>query len=91
MNKHELLNELSQGMDLSSFTSFAHLYNIDYKCVIETTIYEMTLNDKSGYDLCSKINEIYKNMTCRNLNSGKLSLKELQDVFSKIYVDVRFE
>lgn len=91
MNKQELINELNNGMDLSTFTTFAHLYNVDYKCVIETSIYEMIINVKNEYDLCSKINEIYKNMTCRNLNSGKLSLKELRDMFSVIYADIRFE
>jgi hypothetical protein len=91
MNKQELINELNNGMDLSTFTAFAHLYNVDYKCVIETSIYEMIINVKNEYDLCSKINEIYKNMTCRNLNSGKLSLKELRDMFSVIYADIRFE
>ena len=91
MNKHELLNKLNQGMDLSSFTSFAHLFNIQYQCIIETSIYEMIINGKEDYDVCSKINEIYRNMTCKNLNSGRLTLKELQEVFGKIYVDVRFE
>ena len=90
--KHELLKELQEGtMDLFTFTAFTHLYDIDYKCILDTPVYELTINGKNDYDVCSKINEIYKNMTCRNLNSGGLTFDELQEVFSKLYVNVKFE
>ena len=90
--KQELLKGLEEGtMDLFTFTTYTHLYNVEYKCILDTPVYELTIDGKNGYNVCSKINEIYKNMTCKNLNSGRLTFDELQEVFSKIYVDVKFE
>lgn len=91
MSKQELLNELYQGMDLDTFMTYAHFYNVPYKCIIDTPVYELTLNDVDEYNMCSKINEIYKNMTCNNLNSAGLTLNELQETFNKIFVNIKFE
>ena len=90
--KQELLKRLQEGtMDLFTFTTFTHLYDVDYKCILDTPVYELTINSKNNYNVCSKINEIYKNMTCKNLNSGSLTFDELQEVFSKLCVNVKFE
>ena len=92
MSKQELLSGLENGvMDLNTFLVYAHLNEIDFKCILDTPVYELTIDGKNEYNVCSKINEIYKDMTCRNLNSGILNLDDLQEVFSRIYVNVKFE
>ena len=92
MMKQELLNKLYsnseyENISISDFVTLAHFYNIEFECCVETPIY----NYKIIEDVCSELNKLYKEMTCKNLYSNKLYYKELNDVFNEIKAVVIFK
>lgn len=89
--KQELLNRLYSDVEyekltISEFLTLAYFYNVDVKCCIETPIYTFNILD----DICHKLDELYKEMTYKNLYSSKLLYNELAYKFNDIHVKILF-
>lgn len=85
MYKYKLLNQLYSKSEydqltISDFMTLVHLYNVNIECYVETPVYSYKITK----DVCSELNRLYKEMTCRNLYSGKLTIRELNNKFNEI-------
>ena len=87
MCKRDLLMSFYKGTEtLDNFLTMAYSENIEVMCIVKTSIYEFMVSD----NLCDRLNKLYKDMTCRNLNAGLLTYDEIRDKFDKIQTLVNF-
>lgn len=85
MYKYKLLNQLYSKskydrLTISDFMALAHFYNVNIECYVGTPVYSYKITK----DICYELNRLYKEMTCRNLYSGKLTIRELNSKFNEI-------
>ena len=87
MCKRDLLMSFYKGTEtLDNFLTMAYSENIELMCIVNTPIYEFMVSDI----LFDRINKLYKDMTCRNLNAGLLTYDEIRDKFDKIKTQINF-
>lgn len=87
MCKRDLLMSFYKGTEtLDNLLTMAYSENIEVMCIVKTPIYEFMISD----NLCDRINKLYKEMTCRNLNAELLTYDEIRGKFDKIKTQINF-
>ena len=79
----------SEELSLLEFTTLADIYDVPYTFIINTEAYIYVFNDKDI--LWNEIDKLYYKLTCRRINSGGMTLSELQECFKRIGAGVNVE
>ena len=80
---HKFYGDEYETITLDDLLTLSYFNNVEVLCIVKTPIYEFMITE----DICTRLNKLYKNMTCRDLNVNSLILlNNIQVLISIIYL-----
>lgn len=74
----------NEELTIMDFTTLADIYKVPYKFKLYTSV--RTYEFDENCILYKELDDLYYNLTCRRLNSYKLTLSELTAKFNEIHI-----
>jgi hypothetical protein len=83
---HKFYGDEYETITLDELLTLSYFNSVEVLCIVKTPIYEFMITE----DICNRLNKLYKNMTCRDLNVNSLTYEEIRDKFNRIQTQINF-